>query len=125
MGSKGDNETVRKRKSFRIIIITKGIHMKKMLLTLLISSSCFGHWPTGNYAVYRQTEIVDVKDRENQERIKRLEKENARANARANRQRGGVHIVYNNDNFMYLTNSEKNALKWMVIGALLYIIIRR
>lgn len=101
--------------------------MKKNLLTLLligsIGTSCCGY---RDYApVYREVQVKDVMDEQARKEIDRLRRENDRLRRNNHPQVQDVYVRYVQPAFEWLTNSDMIALKYMVFGAILCLLITR
>jgi len=99
--------------------------MKKILLLLLITSSCLGYYPVVQIPTYRATELRDVREEQLQRELK---EERRRADRNANIH-AGVQVVYVRDqyqeNFSWLTTSDKNLIKYGLFGAIICLLILR
>ena len=96
--------------------------MKRVLLLLLISSSCLGF--RGYQPVYREVQVDDVRDRQNREENDRLRRENERLQ-RVNVRPAVVYVRPYEPNFEWLTNHDMIILKYLACGLMLGILIFR
>lgn len=96
--------------------------MKRMMLILLISSPCLAY--RGYMPEYRQVQVDDVLDKQLREENDRLRLQNERL-ARINTRTNVVYVRNRGDNFCWLTNSDKNMIKYAIFGAVLcYLILK-
>ena len=98
--------------------------MKKLLLSLLISSPCIAYWPTTQVQTMRTVEVRDLRELEYERQLKEA---NRRADRNANAY-APVQVVYVNNNeqgFTWLTTSDKNMLKYGIFGAIICLLILR
>ena len=100
------------------------MNMKKLLLSMLISSPCFAYWPTAQIQTIRQVEVRDLRELEYERQLKEA---NRRADRTAN-VHAQVQVVYVRNaelNFEWLTTSDKNMIKYGLFGAIICLLILR
>ena len=98
--------------------------MKRMLLLLLVSTSCFGY--KGWAPAYREVQVRDERDHYNEKENRRLREENERLQRQNNRADRVVYVRPSYEpNFEWITNSDKNMIKYGLLGIVICLLILR